>query len=317
MNDLEEVAALLAKPEPSEEVVARSRSRLQHRTQSHGTLGQRMQGHRSLGQRMRSRGRVRWFVPGVALVAAGAAAAVVIATGAVTNGGAPGQVIAAAPVSGKEVLLMAAVSAERTPPSSGTYWHVTATWSKSEIPPMESWTSRDGKRWTRNEPGDTPDTVVRAPAWQSLRLKGADVSFDDLERLPTDPEALKAWIVQRKGNPNDMSASEIRGDPTLTLLALITELPTPAEVRSAAFRALAATPGVENTGAVEGGQALRIPELDGPDSGIEMVVDPETARVVRANLLLVGNGNSARTDGYIAVTTDWTDELPATPKDRP
>ncbi|MCA2225417.1 CU044_5270 family protein [Nonomuraea aurantiaca] len=305
MNDLEEVASLLAKPEPSEKVAAHSRNRLQHRTR----------GHRTLGQRMRSRGRVGWFVPGVALVAAGAAAAVVIATGAVTNGGAPAHVIAAAPVSGKDVLLMAAVSAERTPPSSGTYWHVTAKWSKSEMPPMESWTSRDGKRWTRNEPGDTPGTVV--PASISLRLKGANVSFDDLEKLPTDPEALKAWIVQRKGNPKDMSASEIQGDPTLTLLALITELPTPAEVRSAAFRALAATPGVENTGAVEGGQALRIPEIDGLKKGIEMVVDPETARVVRANLFLAGNGNVGRTDGYIAVTTDWTDELRATPKGRP
>ncbi|WP_433512244.1 CU044_5270 family protein [Nonomuraea sp. CA-143628] len=304
MNDLEEVAGLLAKPEPSEEVVARSRSRLQHRALGHGARG-----HRTLGHRMRSPGRVRWFVPGVALVAAGAAAAVVIATGAVTNAGAP------APVSGKEVLLMAAVSAERTPQSSGTYWHVTATWLDSEIPPMESWTSRDGKRWTRNEPGDTSDTVV--PASISLRLKGADVSFDDLEKLPTDPEALKAWIVQRKGNPDDMSTSEIQGDPTLTLLTLITELPTPADVRSAAFRALAATPGVENTGAVEGGQALRMPDPDGLGEEIKMVVDPETARVVRANLLLTADGSSGSSDGDIAVTTDWTDELPATPKDRP
>ncbi|MEV6038986.1 CU044_5270 family protein [Nonomuraea sp. NPDC052116] len=300
MNDLEEVASLLAKPEPSEEVAARSRSRLQHRTLGHRTLG---------------RGRVRWFVPGVALVAAGAAAAVVIATGAVTNGGAPAQVIAAAPVSGKEVLLMAAVSAERMPQSSGTYWHVTATWSQSDIPPMESWTSRDGKRWTRNGPGDPPGDVVPTPV--SLALKGADVSFADLEKLPTDPEALKAWIVQRKGNPNDMSASEIQGDPTLTLLALITELPAPAEVRSAAFRALAATPGVENTGAVEGGQALRMPDPDGEGKPIELVVDPESARVVRANLLLAGDGGVAMTDGYITVTTDWTDELPETPKGRP
>ncbi|MFC7649126.1 hypothetical protein ACFQX6_58400 [Streptosporangium lutulentum] len=80
------------------------------------------------------------------------------------------------------------------------------------------------------------------------------MSFEELERLPTDPEALKAWIAERKGNENDMSPSEIQGDPTLTLFTLITELPAPAEVRSAAFRALAATPGVENVGAVEGGR---------------------------------------------------------------
>ncbi|MFI6604182.1 CU044_5270 family protein [Nonomuraea sp. NPDC050536] len=287
MNDLEEVATLLAKPEPSAEAAARSRHRLQQRTRAG-----------------RARRRVGWFVPGAALVAAGAAAAVVFATGAHTNGGAP--------VTGKEVLLMAAVSAERTPQGSGTYWHVTRQWSKADIPPMESWTRRDGKRWTKGEPGNPPDVVV--PAWNTLHLKGANVSFEDLEGLPTDPEALKAWIAERKGNENDMSASEIRGNPTLTLLTLITELPAPAEVRSAAFRALAATPGVENAGAVEGGQQLRFPDPDGGKKGIELVVDPEKARVTRANLVLAGDGGVAWSDKFISVSTEWTDQLPSVKK---
>ncbi|GAA0967145.1 CU044_5270 family protein [Acrocarpospora macrocephala] len=289
MNDLEEVATLLAKPEPSAGAVARSRDRLQHRTRAG-----------------RARRRVRWFVPGVALVAAGAAAAVVFATGAPTNDGAP--------VTGKEVLLMAAVSAERAPQGSGTYWHVTRQWSRSEIPPMESWTRRDGKRWTKGEPGDPPDAVVPVPTWKTLSLKGAKVSFEDLERLPTDPEALKAWIVERKGNENNMSASEIGGDPTFTLLALIMELPAPAEVRSAAFRALAATPGVENAGAVEGGQQLRFPDPHGGKKSIELVVDPEKAQVTRANLVLAGDGGMAWSEKFISVTTEWTDQLPSVKK---
>ncbi|MBT2226458.1 CU044_5270 family protein [Nonomuraea sp. NEAU-A123] len=289
MNDLEEVATLLAKPEPSAQAVARSRDRLQQRTRAG-----------------RARRRVGWFVPGVALVAAGAAAAVVLATGAPTNDGAP--------VSGKEVLLMAAVGAERTPQGSGTYWHVTRQWSKAEMPPMESWTARDGKRWTKGEPGDPPDALVPAPAWKTLRLKGAKVSFEDLERLPTDPEALKAWIAERKGNESDMSGSEIQGDPTFPLLTLITELPAPAEVRSAAFRALAATPGVENTGAVEGGQQLRFPDPEGGKRGIELVVDPEKAQVARANLILASDGGVAWSKKFISVTTEWTDQLPSVKK---
>lgn len=284
MNDLEEIAALLAKPEPSAGAAARSRDRLQRRT--------------------RARRRVGWFVPGAALLAAGVAAAVVFATGASTNGGAP--------VTGKEVLLMAAVSAERTPQGSGTYWHVTRQWSKLDIPPMESWTRRDGKRWTKGEPGDPADAVVQTG--NTLRLKGAEVSIEDLERLPTDPEALKAWIAERKGNENDMSASEIQGNPTFTLLALITELPAPAEVRSAAFRALAATPGVENAGAVEGGQQLRFPDPDGGKKAIELVVDPENARVTRANLVLAGDGGVAWSDKIISVSTEWTDQLPPVQK---
>ncbi|WP_326824777.1 CU044_5270 family protein [Streptosporangium sp. NBC_01756] len=285
MNDLEEIATLLAEPEPSAGAVARGRDRLQRRARAG-----------------RARRRAGWFVPGVALVAAGAAAAVVLATGAPTNDGVP--------VTGKEVLLMAAVSAERTPQGSGTYWHVTRQWSTSDSPSMESWTRRDGKRWSKGEPGDPADAVVPVPAWKTLSLKGAKVSFEDLERLPTDPEALKAWIAERKGNENDMSASEIQGDPTFTLLALITELPAPAEVRSAAFRALAAMPGVENAGAVEGGQRLRFPDPEG-GKDIELVVDPEQARVTRANLIVVDNGDVAWSDKFISVTTEWTDRLPS------
>ncbi|MEV0613538.1 CU044_5270 family protein [Nonomuraea sp. NPDC050404] len=288
MNDLEEIATLLAEPEPSAGAVARGRDRLQRRART-----------------SRARRRAGWFVPSVALVAAGAAAAVVFATGAPAN-----DVV---PATGKEVLLMAAVSAERTPRDSGTYWHVTRQWLKSGGPTMESWTRRDGKRWTKGVPGDPPDAVVPAPAWKTLSLKGAKVSFEDLERLPTDPEALKAWIAERRGNESDMSASELRGDPTFTLLALITDLPTPAEVRSAAFRALATTPGVENAGAVEGGQHLRLPDPDG-GKGVELVVDPEKARVSRANLVIVDDGDTAWSDGFISVTTEWTDQLPSVKK---
>ncbi|RSN02051.1 hypothetical protein DMB42_38580 [Nonomuraea sp. WAC 01424] len=287
MNDLEEIATLLSEPEPSAGAVARGRARLQQRARA-GRAGRRL----------------GWFVPGVALAAAGAVAAVVFATGAPTNGGAP--------ATGKEVLLMAAVTAERTPEGSGTYWHVTRQWLGADHPSMESWTRRDGRRWTRDLPGDPADVVIPASG-QTLSLKGAEVSFEELEGLPTDPEELKAWIVARKGEEADMSASEIRGDPTLTLLALITDLPTPAEVRSAAFRALAATPGVENMGPVEGGQRVRFPDPDSdPDSDqdIELVIDPDKARVVRANLILVDDGGMAFSAEFISVTTEWTDQLP-------
>ncbi|MEV7908283.1 CU044_5270 family protein, partial [Streptomyces anulatus] len=255
MDDLNTLATLLAKPEPSPEAINRSRGRLQERI------------------RGRARRRIGWLVPGLGLATAAAAAVAVIATGVTTP---------AAPVSGRDVLLMAAASAERTPQGSGTYWHVRSEWSGSDIPPMESWTRRDGRRWTKGEPGDPPGAVV--PSSNSLSLKGAEVSFEDLERLPTDPEALKTWIVERRGNADDMSLSEQRGDPLLPLITLISELPTPPEVRSTAFRALATTPGVKGTGPVEGGQELLIPDPDGGRE-IKMVVDPETARVTRTNVL--------------------------------
>ena len=41
-----------------------------------------------------------------------------------------------------------------------------------------------------------------------------------------------------------------------------------------------------------------------------MVVDPEAARVARANILLTAEGGSAISASYVSVTTEWTDELP-------
>ncbi|SFK96037.1 hypothetical protein SAMN05216275_14339 [Streptosporangium canum] len=281
MDDLDTLATLLTKPEPSTEAITRSRNRLQDRT------------------RGRARRRIGWLMPGVGLATAAAAVVAVIATGVTTPAGAP--------VSGREVLLMAAAGAERTPQGSGTYWYVRSEWSDPEIPAMESWTRRDGRRWTKGEPGDPPGVAV--PTTLPLSLKGAKVSFEDLEGLPTDPEALKAWITERKGRADDMSRSEQRGDPLFPLLSLISELPTPSEVRSAAFRALATTPGVESGGAVEGGQELLIPNPEGGQE-IKLVVDPETARVTRTNYLLSGDGNVAGTDEFISVTTNWTDQPP-------
>ncbi|MEV0419328.1 CU044_5270 family protein [Streptosporangium canum] len=281
MDDLDTLATLLTKPEPSTEAITRSRNRLQDR------------------MRGRARRRIGWLMPGVGLATAAAAVVAVIATGVTTPAGAP--------VSGREVLLMAAAGAERTPQGSGTYWYVRSEWSDPEIPAMESWTRRDGRRWTKGEPGDPPGVAV--PTTLPLSLKGAKVSFEDLEGLPTDPEALKAWITERKGRADDMSRSEQRGDPLFPLLSLISGLPTPSEVRSAAFRALATTPGVESGGAVEGGQELLIPNPEGGQE-IKLVVDPETARVTRTNYLLSGDGNVAGTDEFISVTTNWTDQPP-------
>ncbi|MEV0625802.1 hypothetical protein ACI2LC_11955 [Nonomuraea wenchangensis] len=41
-----------------------------------------------------------------------------------------------------------------------------------------------------------------------------------------------------------------------------------------------------------------------------MVVDPEAARVARANFLLTAEGGAAISNSYISVTTEWTDERP-------
>ncbi|MEU6723596.1 CU044_5270 family protein [Nonomuraea wenchangensis] len=278
MDDLKAVATLLAKPEPSAEAINRSRARLQ--------------------DRMR-RGRARRRLPVLGLTVAAAVAAAVIVAGVSQP--------AATPVSGRDVLLMAAASAEHIPQGTGTYWHIKRTYQGPDGPEVqESWTTRDGHRWSRNEPYATPGSVVEDPA--PFRLMGAEVGFEELEGLPTDPEKLKEHIAGLPRQDSAMIPADREGELVSPLITLITELPTPAQVRSAAFEALATTPGVENAGPVDGGQELVIP-LSG-NLEIKMVVDPEAARVARATVLLTAEGGAAISNSYISVTTGWTDELP-------
>ncbi|AQZ62251.1 unnamed protein product [[Actinomadura] parvosata subsp. kistnae] len=282
MDDLNAVASLLAKPEPAAEAITRSRERLQDRI--------------TRGRARRRRGRL---LPVLGMAVAAAVTAAVIVTGVAPP--------AATPVSGRDVLLMAAASAEHIPQGTGTYWHITRTWQGPDAPEMqESWTTRDGHRWSRNEPYATPGAVVEDPA--PFRLMGAKIGFEELEGLPSDPEELKERIAGLPRHDSAMISADRQGELVSPLITLITELPTPAQVRSAAFEALAATPGVENAGPVEGGQELLIP-LSG-SLRIRMVVDPEAARVTRANILLTAEGGSAMSNSYISVTTEWTDELP-------
>ncbi|MFI6785705.1 CU044_5270 family protein [Nonomuraea sp. NPDC050383] len=282
MDDLNAVATLLAKPEPSTEAITRSRGRLQERV-----------------TRGRARRRRGWLLPVLGTAVAAAAAVAVILTSVAPP--------AAAPVSGRDVLLMAAASAERVPQGTGTYWHVTRTWQTPDGPHVqESWTTRDGHRWSRNESNAPPGAVVEDPA--PFRLMGAEIGWEELEGLPSDPEELKERIAGLPQNDSAMMPADRQGELVSPLITLITELPTPARVRSAAFAALASTPAVKNAGPVEGGQELLIP-LSG-SLEIRMVVDPEAARVARANMLLTAEGGSAMSNSYISVTTEWTDELP-------
>ncbi|WP_187414879.1 hypothetical protein [Nonomuraea sp. PA05] len=342
MDDLDAVATLLAKPAPSTEAIDRSRERLQawiaqgdarpgharwgrarpdqtrpdqtrpDQTRPDQTRPDQTRPDQTRPDQTRPdhtrpdhtrRGRVRrgrgWLLPTLGMAVAAAAAVAVILTGALPP--------AAAPASGRDVLLMAAASAERIPSGTGAYWHITRTWQSVDGPEaQESWTGRDGRRWTRNEPYATPGAVVEDPA--PFRLMGAEIGFADLEALPSEPEELKRRLAELPRHDHAMMPADREGALVSPLITLITELPAPARVRSAAFEALAGTPGVENAGPVEGGQELRIPFAG--KLTIKMVVDPDAARVVRANVLLTSEGGSAMSNSYISVTTGWTDELP-------
>uniref|UniRef100_UPI003F4965C2 CU044_5270 family protein n=1 Tax=Nonomuraea bangladeshensis TaxID=404385 RepID=UPI003F4965C2 len=242
-----------------------------------------------------------------AAAAAVAAAAVVIVSGqAATPVKPPASAGDVLPLtSARNILLVAAASAERSRQGSGTYWHIRRESVDGRHFWGESWTTRDGQRWSRGKTGDGSG-VVKEPSgtfWLGFADSGTEVSVEDLEALPTDPEALRQKVTaMQKGDP----AGE-RDLALLPLASLIAELPAPAEVRSAAFRALAELPGVRRLGAVEGGEELLI-QSGSHES--RLVVDPETSQVIRTSYLPTATGGSMGSNRYIKLTTEWTDELP-------
>ncbi|WP_020642652.1 CU044_5270 family protein [Amycolatopsis balhimycina] len=289
MNDLQTLRAALIPAEPAQDVVDRSRHRLQNRMLAV------------------PRRRVRPLAIGAGLVAAAAAAAVVVATLPGAPAPAPQPQAVAPVVTGQQVLLAAATVAERAPAGTGTYWHVR---TKVDNSAWEYWTKADGKVWFRGE--KSQGRVVPLALPMPFRLVAADVTLDQLLALPTEPTTLRDWIANAlehsdaRTSAGPLTASDREVALLQSLVSLVSTLPAPPAVRAAAFRAIAAYPGVRALGAVPGGQGLLLPGDD------RLVVDPATGRVNGTSVLVTGDGAMMHgaEPGSITVSAEWTDRLP-------
>jgi hypothetical protein len=290
MNDLRTLGAALAQDEPSQDVVDRSRHRLRHH----------MRGHRPMRRRA-------WF----AVTAAAAVAAV--AAVALPAGEAPPA------RDGLAVLLAAADVAERTPEGTGTYWHYKV---HADSAWYEYWITADGEYWRRFEDGK----VEKAPDRRAhpFSLIGVPLTLDQLRALPTDPAALQAWIAEAVADNgrDDPATDPLKEWDTLdSLVSLVSMLPAPPEVRAAAFRAIAAYPGVEPLGDVPGGQGVLLPgndvivavSVDGREVGRRLVVDPATGRANGTTFFvnLSGERHIVGDPEGVRITAEWTDSLPS------
>jgi hypothetical protein len=292
MNDLQTLRAALAPREVPQDVVDRSRHRLQNRMLT--------------GRRR----RVRPLALGAGLVATAAAAAVVV----VTLPGAPAPTPVPAPrpqavapvVTGTQVLLAAATVAEHAPADSGKYWHVKTA---SEKQAYENWYSADGHMWFR---GAKSSGRLMALGSSPLRLAGTTATFEQLRTLPTDPAALRDWLVNAiahsgaRTSAGPLTAEDRERELLLSMVSLVSTLPAPPAVRAAAFRAIAAYPGVQDLGAVPGGRGFMLP------GNYRLVVDPATGRVNRTSMYVTADGAIyvvASPQGA-EVSAEWTDSLP-------
>ncbi len=289
MNDLQTLRAALAPREVPQDVVDRSRHRLQNRMLTPPR-----------------RRLVRPLALGAGLVAAAAAAAVVVATLPSTPSPAPPPQAVAPVVTGTQVLLAAATVAEHAPDGTGKYWHVKTSSDKLVY---ENWYTADGRVWFRGEKSGGR-VVPLGP--DPLRLAAADVTFGQLRTLPTDPAALRDWLVNAiahsgaRTSAGPLTAADRERELLLSMVSLVSTLPAPPAVRGAAFRSIAAYPGVRDLGPVPGGRGFLLP------GDYRLVVDPATARISHTSMFVTADGAIYGASGPqgAEVSAEWTDALP-------
>ena len=139
------------------------------------------------------------------------------------------------------------------------------------------------------------------------------MTFDQIQALPTEPAALRDWIVNalaHSDRPDERGPAdrERPGTGAAPVPGLAGVHPAGAARRSGRRRsaAIAAYPGVRDLGAVPGGRGLLLPGDE------RLVVDPATGRVNGTSTFVTSDGatyHSADPAGA-TISAEWTDNLP-------
>ncbi|WP_436762477.1 hypothetical protein [Streptosporangium sp. V21-05] len=211
-----------------------------------------------------------------------------------------------------------------------------AAWKADGSP--ASWTYRtEGMKVSLStKPGK--GRVTRVKNWSNgFRLfgEGEFVTYQQLQSLPADPAALRAYMVKDVRAWIDKAAEEAKttspkstiDDWTANLdryvaeyaTRLLYENPVPFEVRSAAYRVLRTTKGVKDLGRAKdplnrSGQRFALPpfvrkDLKGWSLEERFVVDTTTMTLL-AHYVDSGDKGKSRVDYY---KVGWTDDRPAIP----
>ncbi|MEU4546828.1 hypothetical protein [Nonomuraea dietziae] len=116
---------------------------------------------------------------------------------------------------------------------------------------------RDGSpsRWSGSIDGKTvklstqPSKGILDPVQQqsSFELAGQRLTYDEVQRLPADPNRLKDWLT-RASRVRQVPEDSIGSSLTATLPEILYALPAPKEVRAAAYTVLLTMPGVRADG---------------------------------------------------------------------
>jgi hypothetical protein len=225
---------------------------------------------------------------------------------------------------------------------NGQAWSGTREWVRPKTRDDEAAWRRDGapNKWCRGTTDTAPPRPIclrTAPGTVSLTrnffpfqvAEGHELTFAQLQRLPKNPSALRAWLVVITRHDLDPSAStEIVDSNVVQILAdLLVYPPLPPGVRAAAYRALAGMPGVTSIGSARdelgrAGIGIRIPDghgmiftpgVAGPVKAGSLtrtlIIDPRTSHVL-ADETSAGSKLVTRT---VILAVGWTNEKPHEP----
>jgi hypothetical protein len=289
-----DVVDALGEPEPpSQAAYAAARAALMRQAAAARVSSPESSPRASRGRRAgvpRSR-RTGWLAGGLALAAGAVAAVVVILVGGTVSGPAAGPAVGPAPsghrgtqavsrLSGKQILLEAANGVASQPETTGKYWYVNETdppqLAKWDGGLTQSYVSRDGASY------------VYLPQYKGVALTGEGyaylianrpLTYAQIQRLPTDPAALTAWMTRSFGyTPHQLGA--LAPNMAESLMQLLGQVPAPPALRAAAFRALAAMPEVTKVG--QAGTNVKL-QISLPGAGQKMI-DGTTGRPIPAKV---------------------------------
>ncbi|MFD1547806.1 CU044_5270 family protein [Nonomuraea guangzhouensis] len=236
-------------------------------------------------------------------LAAAVAVAAVVALVSPRTAGQTGSV-----VSGRSILLAAATTAASGPAGKGTYWHIEKLHDGTKV--TDLWATRDGKAWTGERPaGRSAKVVVFSGRKAPFSMAGKDLTFEQIQRLPTDPAALKEWVVGMlpAGSGDGVLADAVSG--------LLWSKPSPPGVRAAAYRLLGDLPNVHYLGRSTDqrgrtGDAFAF-ELDGePAVERTLIIDVASSQVLSCTDD-AGAYGGGRQRSEVVLVAGWTDKGPA------
>ncbi|NUW32965.1 hypothetical protein HTZ77_16200 [Nonomuraea sp. SMC257] len=210
---------------------------------------------------------------------------------------------------------------------SWTGWRKPGVYPKSAAD-REAW-RRDGSptKWTRTADGQVVSLSTRpdkghvgpVPGERTFLLSEQRLTYDEIQRLPADPDALKSWLTQ-VARVEQAKETIVDSFVTGALTGLLYELPAPKEVRAAAYRALQTMPGVRVKGTAKDGvgrtgTALSIPPQKGTTVRSDLIVDTGAMLLLSEDMqdTIDGMASLEHTGTRTVLQAGWTDTAPAVP----